>query len=72
MIVSNTVSVEERLTLLEYKDSLKQSKLEEINTKLDDLLSLQNKGIGAFWLASALLGTGIIGAILQFISWLKT
>ena len=34
----------------------------EINRKLDELLSLRNKGVGAFWLASALTGTGILGA----------
>lgn len=34
--------------------------------KLDELLALRHKGVGAFWLASALLGTGIVG----FFQWL--
>lgn len=33
----------------------------EMNRKLDDLLALRYKGIGAFWLASSLVGSGIIG-----------
>lgn len=62
----------ERLALLEYKDELREAKLEEINKKLDDLLELRNKGMGAFWLASSLIGTGIVGALFTFLSWLKT
>lgn len=33
----------------------------DINTKLDSLLTLRHKGAGAFWLASILMGTGIVG-----------
>lgn len=44
---------------------------EEIKEKLDDLLAMRNKGIGAFWLVSSLLGTGIIGFIFQLVSWWK-
>lgn len=33
----------------------------DINTKLDSLVALKYKGAGAFWLASALIGTGIVG-----------
>lgn len=34
--------------------------------KLDELLALRHKGVGAFWLASTLLGVGIVG----FFQWL--
>lgn len=44
---------------------------EEVNRKLDDLLSLRNKGIGAFWLASILTGTGIIGVLASMFDWWK-
>jgi phosphatidylglycerophosphatase A len=44
---------------------------DDMSGKLDELLGLRNKGVGAFWLASALAGTGIIGAILSFFSWWK-
>ena len=33
----------------------------DINSKLDSLLILRQKGAGAFWLASLLMGTGIVG-----------
>lgn len=48
-----------------------ESRHEDMSKKLDDLLGLRNKGVGAFWLASALAGTGIIGAILSFFDWWK-
>ena len=33
----------------------------DISSKLDSLLTLRHKGVGAFWLASLLMGTGIVG-----------
>lgn len=61
----------ERLALLEYKDELREAKLEEIGNKLDELLVLRQKGMGAFWLASSLLGTGIVGAALMLINYFR-
>jgi len=61
----------ERILLLEYKDKLREEKLERIDRKLDDLLALRQKGIGAFWVASSLLGTGIVGALSLVIDWFK-
>lgn len=65
--IANLVEWIERLSVLE----VKIERLPEIERKLDELLEFRSKGMGAFWLASALLGTGIVGAVLQFISWLK-
>lgn len=64
-------SPEERLALLEYKDELRERTLTAMDTKLDELLALRQKGMGAFWLASSILGTGIIGAIALVINWFK-
>ncbi len=64
-------SAEERLALLEYKDELKGKTLEAMDHKLDELLALRQKGMGAFWVASSILGTGIIGAIALVVQWLK-
>lgn len=68
----------ERILLLEYKDTLRAvelqdmtQELKETNKKLDELLTLRNKGVGAFWLASALLGSGIVGSAVLIIDWLK-
>lgn len=61
------MTVEERLAVVETK----LERLQDIEDKLDDLIALRNKGTGAFLLASALLGTGIIGTIVQIIEWMK-
>jgi len=61
----------ERIMALEVRVAEVQRQQAVINDKLDELLDMRNKGIGAFWLASTLLGTGIVGFIVQFISWLK-
>lgn len=45
---------------------------EKTNRKLDDLLMLRAKGVGAFWLASTLLGTGIVGMIVSIVEWFKS
>lgn len=49
-----------------------KSELSEVNRKLDDLLTLRNKGAGIFWLISGLFGAGIVGAFWQFISWIRS
>lgn len=58
----------ERLTKLEVEMKqvmANQDKFEivctDISSKLDSLLTLRHKGVGAFWLASLLMGTGILG-----------
>ena len=63
------VTQAERIAALEVRVSDMQKTQQETNEKLDELLAMRNKGIGAFWLASTLLGTGIVGFIVQFIDW---
>lgn len=40
--------------------------VEKLDAKIDSLLELRNKGIGAFWLMSLLFGTGIAGIIITW------
>lgn len=61
----------ERLTALEVRVEELRDESKEIGKKLDDLLAMRNKGIGAFWLASSLIGTGMLGVFLQMIGWFK-
>lgn len=61
----------ERLAILETKVSAIEANLGGMDGKLDDLLALRQKGIGAFWLASALAGTGIIGGLSLLWEWLR-
>lgn len=46
----------ERIAALEVKVDDFSRELKEQSQKLDDLLALKNKGMGAFWLASTLAG----------------
>lgn len=62
----------ERITILETKFQQFEKDQLEIKEKLDELLVLRNKGMGAFWLAASLLGTGIVGAVVSFIQYLKS
>lgn len=66
-----TKSEAERLTALEVRMSHLADMVERQNTKLDELLGLKNRGVGVFWLASALTGTGIIGACVSLVEWIK-
>ncbi len=71
MATPSTITQAERIAALEVRVSDMQRSQQEINNKLDELLALRNKGIGAFWLSSGLLGTGIVGFIVQFIEWIR-
>lgn len=61
----------ERIAALEVQVRLMKESQTEILEKLDDLLALRNKGVGAFWLISMLFGTGLIGVISLILSWFK-
>lgn len=69
--MDRSLETSERIAVLEFQVALLQSTVNETNNKLDELLTLRSKGVGAFWLASGLLGTGFVGAIAVFIDWLK-
>jgi len=43
----------------------------DINSKLDSLLTLRNEGVGAFWLASLLMGTGVVGFFYALMDYFK-
>lgn len=66
-----SVEVEVRELKREFDEHKQDTKdeFEKVNSKLDDLLAIKHKGMGAFWLASALVGTGIIGFFWQVINW---
>ena len=62
----------ERLAVLEAKVDAMERTIEGMDAKLDELLALRNRGVGAFWLASALTGTGIIGGLSLLWKWLSS
>lgn len=61
----------ERITVLEVEVRNLKTTIEDMNDKLDDLLTLRAKGVGVFWIASTLFGTGIVGALTAFSHWLR-
>lgn len=54
---------------LDHKNRTEKN-FESVNEKLDELLTLRSKGVGAFWLASTVLGTGIVGGLAALFNWL--
>jgi hypothetical protein len=70
-IIALEVKVEELKQQFERHQHETQKEFIAINGKLDDLLALRNKGAGVFWLASTLLGAGIVGVVVQFLDWFK-
>lgn len=66
-----TANERERIAVLETQVASLNTQVGDMNAKLDSLLALRNKGVGAFWLASALTGTGIIGALSLLWDWLN-
>lgn len=62
----------ERIAVLEVRMAKVEDQQQQILNKLDELLLFRAKGVGAFWLASALLGTGIVGTVVTIIEWIKS
>ena len=73
--LERTAALEVRLEALEEsmaKHSEESRRRQEaIEQKLDSLLSLKQQGMGAFWLASSLVGVGFIGFIGTVFEWWK-
>lgn len=61
----------ERIAILETKYETMEQNLKEISTKLDTLLELKSKGLGAFWLVGIILSSGILGLIVTATSFFK-
>lgn len=61
----------ERIMALEVRVGQLERKLDEVNDKLDTLLALRNKGAGAFWLASIIFGTSIMGGVTLLLNYLR-
>ena len=64
-------TVLERLATLEAKLTTYEDNQKQVIEKLDELLGLRNKGIGAFWVVATITGTGMIGIISSVAEWLK-
>lgn len=59
----------ERVAVLETKMGEIQHELTDIKGKLDELLHLKSKGMGAFWFVSLIVGSGIFGLFTALVQW---
>lgn len=60
-----------KIAVLETKVQALELELKTMDSKLDQLLHLQSKGQGAFWIASALFGTGLLGLGTLILNWFR-
>lgn len=56
----------ERVKALEVHQAEQRGMHTEMNEKLDELLALKHKGLGAFWLASIIIGAAFTAALSLF------
>lgn len=61
----------ERIAALEVEVAALQKSISSMDTKLDELLALRNKGAGAFWALTLISGTGLATAITWVLSIFK-
>ena len=61
----------QRIAVLEHKVEAMEENLKGISQKLDTLLELKSKGLGAFWLVGLIFGSGIIGIAVTAFSFFK-
>lgn len=61
-------SPQERLASLEAQVSELRDEQQKMIGKLDELLSIKDKGVGAFWFVSAIFGSGIVASVVAIIN----
>lgn len=61
----------ERIAVLETKFEEMQKDISNISEKLDELLELKSKGLGAFWLVGLIFGSGALGVIAMLANFFK-
>lgn len=65
------VKLYERVAVLETNVAQLQETMDSVSVKLDNLLELKAKGMGAIGLVSLILGSGVIGLITLIVSFFK-
>jgi hypothetical protein len=66
-----TIKDGERIAVVEHQVSKLVEDVKNMDAKLDQLLELKAKGMGAFWFASLIVGTGVAGMFTTFVTWFK-
>jgi hypothetical protein len=60
-----------RLALLESQVNTLIEQMEQRDKKLDELLALKHKGMGAVWLAALIFGSSLVAGLGAIVSWFK-
>lgn len=58
----------ERISIAETELLQVREDLKDIKSKLDELIELKSKGLGAIWLISLIVGSGFVGFIANLFS----
>lgn len=61
----------ERIAVMEHQVGQLNERVQSMDEKLDQLLELKAKGMGAFWFASLIVGTGVAGMFTTIVSWIR-
>lgn len=64
-------SLEVRLALLEASVENLISAIDKRDKKIDALLELKNRGLGALWFAALIFGSVTLGGLSTVLSWIK-
>ena len=67
--VSEDVNI--RLAKVEQRVDLLIEAFEKRDEKIDQLLELKNKGLGAFWLVTLIFGSSLIAGVASLVNWIK-
>lgn len=70
-MLERVARLEVEIKALDQKVDAVDTTLSSLDKKVDDLLALRNKGAGAFWVMSSLVGTGFLSLIYQLYEWLS-
>ena len=68
---TTTNKLGERIAVLETRFDTMEKDLGEIKTKLDSLLELKTKGMGAVGLVGLIVSSGVIGLIMMAVNFFK-
>ena len=65
------LSAQERIAVLETRFDQLIIDNKDIKDKLEELVNLKHRGLGAFWLVGLIIGTGVVGFISTVLGFLN-
>jgi len=69
--MSMAIKDAERIAVVEHQVSKLVEDVKNMDGKIDQLLQLKYKGMGAFWFASLIVGTGVATMFTTIVAWFK-